>query len=139
MVKARQFEASSRIASVHAQPPSGAQVSGSGGAAGGELTTLTWQSASLVSPHRMDPLQLVDAQHARPSGQSAAVAHGVHGAVPKPYSLHCVAHQLVIAPPPVVVPVPPAEGKGGDGDGDGGEGEGEGGGNGKGGSGRESC
>ena len=51
--------------------------------------------------------------------------------MPKPYSLHCVAHQLVIAPPPVVVPVPPTEGKGGDGDGDGGEGEGEGGGNGE--------
>ena len=107
MVKARQFEASSRIASVHAQPPSGAQVSGSGGAAGGELTTLTWQSASLASPHRVDPLQLVDAQQSRPSGQSAAVVHGVHGAVPKPYSDHCVEHQLVIAPPPVVVPVPP--------------------------------
>ena len=57
LAKAAQPDAvSRRIASVHAQAPSGAHVSGGGGAAGGALATPV-QSASLASPHRTVPLQ----------------------------------------------------------------------------------
>ena len=58
LAKAAQPDAvSSCSASVHAQAPSGAHVSGGDGAAGGALATLTWQSASLASPHSTVPLQ----------------------------------------------------------------------------------
>ena len=96
LAKAAQPDAvSRRSASVHAQAPSGAHVSGGGGAAGGALTR---HSASLASPHSTVSLQKVAAQQLRPAGQSAVVAHGVHTAIPEPeYSDHCVEHQFVIS------------------------------------------
>ena len=55
LAKAAQPDAvTSCSASVHAQAPSGAHVSGGGGAAGGALATLTWHSAS---PQSTVPLQ----------------------------------------------------------------------------------